>query len=158
MPSIQRNALTSALTSALASALCIALLLTACGQQSEQDLLASAQSYLDKGDPKAASIQLKSALQKNDRNGQARFMLGSALLGTGELVAANVELRKASDLKYDEAKVVPLLARTMLLLGEARKVTDQFDALRLDSAAATADLKTTLAAAHVAQEIGRAHV
>ena len=147
MPSIQRNLLTSAITSAL----CIALLLTACGQQSEQELLASAKSYLDKGDPKAASIQLKSALQKNDRNGQARFMLGSALLGTGELVAANVELRKASELKYDEAKVVPVLARTMLLLGEARKVTDQFDAVRLDNAAATADLKTTLAAAHVAQ-------
>ena len=130
------------------AAIAVACLLQACGGPSDAELLASAKTYLDKKQPKAAIIQLKSALQNNPKSGEARYLLGKALLDSGDAVAAGVELRKAADARYNEVLVAPALAKALLAQGEDRKLTDSYGALVLKDAAAQADLKTTLALAH----------
>jgi putative PEP-CTERM system TPR-repeat lipoprotein len=124
------------------------LWLAACGGPSEADLLASAKSHLEKKEPKAAVIELKNALQKNPQSAEARYLLGTTLLDTGEVAAASVELRKAADLKYNDALVIPVLARALVLEGQERKVIESYGDTQLADAQATASLKTTLASAY----------
>ena len=80
-------------------ALLFALSLTACGTDSPETMLASAKDYLAKNDAKAAVIQLKNALQSKPDLAEARFLLGKALLDEGNVSGADVEFRKAADLK-----------------------------------------------------------
>ncbi|MDP1534190.1 MAG: PEP-CTERM system TPR-repeat protein PrsT, partial [Rubrivivax sp.] len=103
-------------------------------------------------DPAAAIIQLKTALQGNSQSAEARYLLGKALLDSGDAVAAAVELRKAAELKYQDTLVTPALAKAMLLAGEDRKVAENYAQVTLSDAAAQADLKTTLAAAYARQD------
>ena len=68
----------------LATLLASALVLGACtGGDTDAELVASARGYIEKQDHAAAVIQLKSALQKNVNNAEARQLLGSSLLETG---------------------------------------------------------------------------
>jgi putative PEP-CTERM system TPR-repeat lipoprotein len=127
-------------------------LLQACGGASEAELLASAKAYLAQNDNKAAIIQLKTALQKSPDSGEARYLLGKALLDSGDVAGAGVELRKAAELKYPENLVVPALAKALLLQGEHRRVVDSYATVALTDAAAKADLKTTLALAYLRQD------
>lgn len=108
-----------------------ALVLSACGADSPETMLASAKDYLAKNDNKAAVIQLKNALQNNPDLAEARFLLGKALLEDGNLTGAEVELRKAADLKYPADQLVPLQARTLLALGQAKKVVDDLAKVQL---------------------------
>lgn len=130
------------------SALLMTMMLVACGE-SPENLIASSKDYLAKKDSKAAIIQLKNALQKNPNLGEARFLLGSALYESGDVAGAEVELRKALELKYATDTVVPLLARSMMASGQAKKVIDEFGNTKLPAGRAFADLNTTLAAANV---------
>lgn len=129
--------------------LSLALLVASCGKDTE-GLVVEARESLRKNDSNAAIIQLKSALQQSPASPEARFLLGEALLASGDVQAANVELRKAYDLKYPAAQVVPLLARTMLELQLHQKIIDEFALVDLVEPKAIADLKTTVAAAYVA--------
>lgn len=125
---------------------------------SEAELVASAQSFFDKRDYAAASIQLKSALQKNENSGAARLLLGRTLLEQGDPRTAEVELRKAQDLKVPEDQVAPPMARALLALGETGKLIARYGSTTLGDKAAEADLKATLAAAHLMQgETARAN-
>jgi putative PEP-CTERM system TPR-repeat lipoprotein len=116
-----------------------------CGNDSTAALIGSAKEYLAKDDPKAAVIQLKSALQKDPSSGEARFLLGKALLASGDVQGATLELRKALDLRQPENEVVPELARAMFVAGDYQRVTEQFGLTVLSDPAAEADLKMTLA-------------
>lgn len=135
-------------TRSLAIALAAALALAACGQKSDADLVKAARAHLEKNDPKAAVIELKSALQKNPNSGEGRWLLGKVLLEGGDPVAARVELQKAADLRYDIVKVVPPLARAMLDQGENKKVIETYAKFLLPDANAQADLRTTVATAY----------
>jgi len=127
------------------------LLLPACGGESEEKLIASAKTYLDKNDNRAAVIQLKSVLQKNPQSGEARFLLGTSLRESGDPAAALVELRKAQELNIADERVLPELARTMLLVGEHAKVSGQYAGTELRDGKASADLATSVAAAFAMQ-------
>jgi len=118
------------------------------GGTNDADLTKSARAYLDKKDTRAAVIQLKNALGKNPNSPEARFLLGKALLMTGDASAAMVELRKAQELKHPEIQILPELARAMLALGEGSKVIEQFSTTRLSDDTATADIMTSVALAH----------
>src|SRR5471032_1770084 len=73
-----------------------ALFMAGCGEtQTPQRLLADAQAYHQKGDDKAAIIQLQNALQKDGSNGEARLLLGTLLGRAGNAAGADSELRKA---------------------------------------------------------------
>lgn len=133
------------------SGLLAALLLVGCGGEKPEAMLASAKQYLAKNDPKAATIQLKNALQQKPDLAEARFLLGKALLEAGDATGAEVELRKAQGYKYPADEVTPLLARSLLALGQADKVTSEMASAELSTAQAKADLQTSLAMAYLMQ-------
>ena len=124
------NARISRLRWASSAAMVLALL-AGCGGDSPDKLLASAKDYLAKNDSKAAVIQLKNALQTNPNLAEGRFLLGSALLAGRDPVAAEVELRKALELKHPADAVLPRLAQAMLEQGKLKKLTDEFGKVEL---------------------------
>ncbi|MGV0950360.1 MAG: XrtA/PEP-CTERM system TPR-repeat protein PrsT, partial [Azonexus sp.] len=138
-PSVFRSA-------TIATAL-IAGLLAGCGGDKPDALIASGKDFLAKNDSKAAVIQFKNALQQNPNLGEARYLLGKAILEGGDPRGAEVELRKAFDLKYVPELTVPLLAKTMLVEGQAKKVVDEFAKTELSGEAA-ANLQTSLSQAY----------
>ena len=132
------------------AALLLAVFLAGCSGDSEEKLLESARGYLDKKDPTSALIQLRTALQKNPKSGQARLLLGRALLETGDAKGAVIELGKALDAGIPAEQIVPDLARGTLQSGDPAKTIAQYGATELKEASAAADLAATLAAAYAA--------
>ena len=132
------------------SALMLTLLLAACGDKPET-MLISAKDYLAKNDSKAAIIQIKNALQSNPDLPEARFLLGTTLLESGDPVGAELELRKALELKHPQDLVAPQLARAMLAQGQAKKLIDEFAKMELSQASAKASLQLSLASAYAMQ-------
>ncbi len=142
---------------ALLASLLLVLLQACGGGQSEQQLLASAKTYLAANDIPAAIIQLKNALQKSPDSGEARYLLGKALLDKGEPAAAGLELRKAAQVEYEPSLVTPLLAQAFLLTGEDKQITDRFTATTLPDRSAQAELQTTVGVAYARQgDLGKA--
>ena len=131
------------------STLVAALILTACGGEKPETMLVSAKEYLAKSDTKAAEIQLKNALQGDPNLAEARFLLGKMLLESGNPTAAEVELRKAADLKYSAEQLMPLRARTLLMLGQAQKVIDELAKTELTTPEGKADLLASVGQAYL---------
>lgn len=128
-----------------------AFLLAACGKPTPEELIASAKTKIDKDGAQAAVVELKTALQAQPQNAQARFLLGKALLKQGQVGPALVELERALELKHPDHEAVPLLAKGLMAAGQARRVTDRFAQTSFESKAASSELKATLAAAYGAQ-------
>lgn len=125
--------------------------LTACGQRSEQDLLASAQKRMAQKDSAGAAIELKNLLQQSPDNAQARYLLGKALLEAGDMSGAEIELRRGWELGAPRDEVVPPLAEAMLNSGQARKLIGEFHDESLADPVAMATLQRHLAVAHLTQ-------
>lgn len=142
----QRSIISSTISAAL-----LTVFLGGCGGDSAESLIASSKDFLAKNDSKAAVIQLKNALQKDPNLGEARFLLGQALFESGDMAGAEVELRKALAQKYAPELTTPLLAKTLLATGQAKKVTDEFTKAEVPAGEPLASLKTTLSAAYAAQ-------
>ena len=138
------------ITKALLAAAAAVLLATACSRNDPQQNIASAKDYLQKNDPKAAAIEIKNALQINPEFGEARFLLGTILLKGGDAAGAEIEFRKALAAGHAAVLVVPELARSMLMLGQAKKVVGEFGNTQFDQPAAVASLQTSLAVAYAA--------
>ena len=75
-------------------------------------------------------------------------MLGMLLLNDGNPGAADIELRKALALNYSPSLVVPELARAMLMMGQPKKVVDEFSTVKLDKPSANATLQSLMASAY----------
>jgi len=107
-------------TKTLFSALAVVLFVAGCADSSPDKQLKSAKDYLQKKDTKAATIEVKNALQKNPDLAEARFLLGKAMLegeesaGAQQAAGAQKEMRKALELNYPADQVIPLLAEAML--------------------------------------------
>ena len=134
-----------------AATLAMALLVSACGSDSPDALLASAQDYLSRNDAPAAIIQLKNVLKDRPDSAKARLLLGQALQATGDIAGAETEFRKAQDLGAAPDEVVPQLAQALLLGKQFGKITTDYALLQLPSAPAQASLKTTVAIAWLRQ-------
>jgi cellulose synthase operon protein C len=134
---------------ALSAAAIAAILVSACGGKSEADLAASGQKLMEAKDYTGAIIQFKSALQAQPDSGPIRLLLGKALLENGDAVSALVELHKAQELQMADNDVIPSIAQAMLLTGEDTKLLAQYGNVRLADKKASADLSTSLAAAHL---------
>lgn len=122
-------------------------LLAACGGKSEEEMMASAKTALQQQDAKTATIELKNLLQKNPANPEGRFLLGKALLDSGEVVNAEIELRRALEYKYPQEQVVPLLVQVMLSQGQLKKALGDYGSTKLADKAAQASLDAQLSAA-----------
>lgn len=134
---------------AVAPLLASLLVLAGCGGADPAQSVASAKDYLAKQDYKAAVIQLKDTLQQAPDNGEARLLLGQALLESGDPSGAETELRKALDREQPRDRVIPLLARAMYDQGQGDKLMREFGNEILSDAAAKADLTTTLGMAEL---------
>ncbi len=134
----------------LALATLLAASLLACSEKPEA-MLSSAKDYLAKNDSKAAVIQIKNALQSNPNMPEARFLLGTALLESGDPAGAETELRKAMALKHPQDQVIPPLAKAMLAQGQAKKLTDEMAKTELGTPATQANFLTTMATAYAMQ-------
>lgn len=100
--------------------------LIGCNKPKDADtLISEAKNYQQKGDDKAAVIQLKNALQENPNNPEARYLLGLAYNKIGDLQSAEKELRKALNLGMSPDKVLPDLGLTLLSLGQFQQVLDE---------------------------------
>src|SRR5574337_781001 len=130
-----------------AAALTVALLVSACGRDNPDALVASAQDYLNRNDAPAAIIQLKNALQSRPDDAKVRLLLGQALQETGDVQGAETEFRKAQDLGIPPAEVVPQLAQALLKSRQYSKITSDYAGQQLANEQAQASLKTTLAIA-----------
>lgn len=144
--------------SSLAVAASLAGLMAACGSGDPEKLLASARAYLAKGELRPAVIELKSAIQKSPDLPEARFLLGKALLASEDPVGAELELRKALELKHPRELVLPLLGQAMLDLGQHKEVIAQFGNATLDSKDALASLRTSVGLAHARSGAGPAAI
>lgn len=97
-----------------------------CGKpQTPQALIAEARQYQQKGDTPAAIIQLKNALQKNPKDAEARFLLGSIYNEAGDSKSAEKELRRALDLGMSRTQVLPELGKALLVQGQYQQTLDE---------------------------------
>jgi putative PEP-CTERM system TPR-repeat lipoprotein len=129
--------------------LALAWTLAGCFDHSPEKLMASARDYLAKNDAPAAVIQLRNVLQKSPQNGEARLLLGATLLGQGDALAAEKELRRALEFGQPAGAVLPALARALIELGQAEALVKEFGSTRLDDPTAAADFGTSLAEARL---------
>ena len=93
--------------------------------QTAQTLVAEARQYQQKGDNKAAIIQLKNALQKNPDDSEARYLLGTIYSKPMIQNRPKIELRRALSLGMSPDKVLPGLGNALLLQGQFQKVLDE---------------------------------
>jgi putative PEP-CTERM system TPR-repeat lipoprotein len=105
--------------------------------QTVDELLSDAQKYEQKGDHKAALIQLKNAVTANPDNAEARLRLGTEYFQLGDAVSAEKELRKALSLGSPGDKALPLLAQSLLIQSKYQPLLDE---ITEDKAKASASL------------------
>jgi putative PEP-CTERM system TPR-repeat lipoprotein len=85
-----------------------------------------AQRFIDKGDYKAAIIQLRNAIRTDPDNSQARLALASAYLRTGDAVSAEKEFKAARERGVEDDKIAGPLARAYLLQGKNEQLLKEF--------------------------------
>ncbi|TYK66525.1 XrtA/PEP-CTERM system TPR-repeat protein PrsT [Colwellia echini] len=96
--------------------LSVALAITACSEPaSVESHLKSAKSYLSQNKTNESIIELKNAIRVDNKNAEARFLLGQIYLNLGDGAAALKELERAQQYNYMANKVLPLLARAYVL-------------------------------------------
>jgi putative PEP-CTERM system TPR-repeat lipoprotein len=101
----------------------LTIALGGCSPKNE-DLMVKAKAYRQKGEHKSAIIELKNALQKNNSNAEARYLLGATYFDTRNYSSAEPELRRALELGYDRNQIVPLLGKSLLQMGAFQKIVD----------------------------------
>lgn len=132
----------------LAPRISVLCLIASCGGGTPEERVAKAKLDLEAGKPREAIIELKSALQSKPTLGEARCLLGRALLKAEEpAAAAAVEFTKCLNDGGSRDVVLPELARAMLLAGEAQRMLALYGAVDLKDPVAHANLKTTVALA-----------
>jgi putative PEP-CTERM system TPR-repeat lipoprotein len=126
--------------SVIVTSLMLAAGLSGCGKtETSATLMAEAKQYQQKGDNKAALIQLKNAVAKNEQDGEARFALAVLYNTSGDPLSAEKEIRKAMTLGIDGARTAPELAKALLAQGKADQAIKETTAT---SANATPELLT----------------
>jgi putative PEP-CTERM system TPR-repeat lipoprotein len=91
------------------------------------DDLADARKAIQKGDLRAAQIDLRNAVRSDPQNAEAHYWLGRVSLDLGDAVAAEREARAAKDRGLDPHRALPLLGQTLLA---QRKFNDLLNELQ----------------------------
>ena len=101
----------------------LAMLAPAAGcSKTPQEHLQLAQKAVQKADLKTAVIELKTVLSKEPNNREARLLLGKSYFDLAMYPDAENELNKARKLGAEDDQALPVLAKTLLRLGEPQKV------------------------------------
>jgi Tfp pilus assembly protein PilF len=77
-------------------------------------MLNNAKDYLNTGDLLATSIELRNTLQNNNKNAEARYLLGNINLKIGDLTGAEKELRRAAEAGRSQGAVQLQHARVLI--------------------------------------------
>jgi len=115
--------------------LLLAVLLAACmGGNSSQEYLEDARTLVAEEKYKDAIVALKKSLSSDVHNTAARALLGKAYFETRDFSGAEKELTRALEINtnVDRSMVVPLLARTLMEMGEFSRI-DSLDVQGLDA-------------------------
>lgn len=103
--------------------ICVTLGLFACsGDPTGAKNLEDAKQFISEGKSKAATIELKNTLQKDEGNQEARWLLGKLYLESGDYANAIKELDRALELGQSHDDVLPLLAEAYLAVGDKEKL------------------------------------
>jgi putative PEP-CTERM system TPR-repeat lipoprotein len=92
------------------------------------DPFAAAKAAMERGDIRAAQIELRNTVRKDPNNAEAHFRLGVVQLRMGDPVSAERSLRQALDNGFDPRPVRPLLAQTYMAQGKFRDLLRDFPA------------------------------
>ncbi len=125
----------------------VAMGLLACGERTDDELLADAKARVAKRDYASATVDLKTVLQRRPTDGTARLLLGRTLLEQGNAPAAVLELEKAREAGAEAADVAPLLAQAWLDVGKAKELVQTYAGTVLTPPSAQADLLAFIAVA-----------
>lgn len=131
--------------------LAMATLLAGCFEPNTAQLIANGKARLEKKEFRAASIDFKSALQKEPNNAEVRFLLGKALLDLGDFSGAGVEFAKAREAGYPNDEVAPLTATVLMLSGQPDKLIADLGGVVLKAPQRQAELQAALATAYGAK-------
>jgi putative PEP-CTERM system TPR-repeat lipoprotein len=101
----------------------LVLALAGCGKSPEQSLQ-DGKAFLDKHDYTAAILELKTALQEQPNNREARLLLGEVFIKNGAYQEAEKELSKARSLGVTDDQIIPMLAKVYVRMGEPQKALD----------------------------------
>jgi cellulose synthase operon protein C len=89
-------------------------LAVACSGPTSDELLADARAAIAAGEPRTAEIHLKNLLQGDPDNATARALLGQVSLASGDLAAAEQNLRRALQVGADSSSVHLPLVRSLV--------------------------------------------
>ena len=107
----------------IASMFALLAALGACDKgDSFDDQMARANQFIASSEYESAVIELKSALLKDKRSAEARWLLGKVYLETGDALSAEKELQKAIDLGWEPSDVIPILAESLLAQGKNARI------------------------------------
>lgn len=98
---------------------CVLVTVIGCGAElTDVEYLERAKDSIDKKDYVAAILDLKSSLEKNSENAEARWELGKLYLEIGNLTGAEKEFLLAQKYGVNDEAVLPYLAQVYLPLGK----------------------------------------
>jgi putative PEP-CTERM system TPR-repeat lipoprotein len=127
---------------ALLFTLLLSVGISACSRtETTETLLADAKQYQQKGDTKAALIQLKNAVAKSPEDGEARMLLATLYSETGDYVSAEKEVRKAMGLGIPAERTLPLLGKSLVALRKFQNVLDEIPAAAAAKSAKLSSLR-----------------
>lgn len=90
-----------------------------------QELVQRAQESRAKGDLRAATVDLKSALTKEPNNAQAHLLLGQTYLDFADGAGAEKEFERAIEVGVKRDDVIIAMAEAWLIQGQNQKVLDE---------------------------------
>ncbi|MEJ2565536.1 MAG: PEP-CTERM system TPR-repeat protein PrsT [Gammaproteobacteria bacterium] len=136
--------------------ICLLLVVTAltiagCSKpKSSYDYLNQARQDREKGNDHAAFVDLKNALQKDPKNGEARLLLAQLLNDHRDGSAAEIELRKAMDLGVNKSYIAAAMGQALLLQQKYQKVIDTINVAEGDKGKVAADIYNVRGNAYLA--------
>ncbi len=107
-----------------------ASLMGGCGKDlTPAEHVVKAKEFMDKGEYRAAFIELSNAAEKDPNSMESRWLLAKLALDLGDGARAEKEARKALELGQSKAAVQPMLAQTLLLQANLDGVLKETDPL-----------------------------
>ena len=102
------------------------LILSGCGKNlTAAEHLAKAKDYMDKGELRPALIELSSAVQKDPRSVEGRWLLATVATDLGDGARAEKEINKAIELGLNRASGQVTLVQALLLQGDLDRVLQE---------------------------------
>lgn len=109
------------LTAALIASLAV---LSGCQNKTPDELIAAARQEIQAGKPQEAIVNLKTALQEQPGNIEARLMLAQSMQDRGDWQASEDELNKAAKQGGPAESILPLRALALLKQGKNQELID----------------------------------